>query len=298
MAAILDGKAVAEEISREVAAEVQRLKKTGVSPCLAVLLVGDNPASQTYVRNKEAACQKVGIASRVVRLPADITQVELLHAVEELNEDEGVHGLLVQLPLPPYLDPRPVMAALRPEKDVDGFHPLNMGRLQAGEECLWPCTPHGIVQLLRRSRIPPAGRHAVVVGRSNIVGKPMALLLLQEDATVTVCHSHTPDLAALTRQAELLVVAVGRPRTITGEMVREGAVVVDVGINRVDGRLVGDVDFESVAPRAAAITPVPGGVGPMTVAMLLLNTVQAARRLAGQGLGLEGGARAYGAGAG
>ncbi|MDP3050089.1 MAG: bifunctional 5,10-methylenetetrahydrofolate dehydrogenase/5,10-methenyltetrahydrofolate cyclohydrolase, partial [Eubacteriales bacterium] len=202
---------------------------------------------------------------------------DLLRLLDQLNGDEGIHGVLVQLPLPDHLDARAVTRAIRPEKDVDGFHPLNVGKLQIGEPCLTPCTPSGVIAILERSGIDIAGRHAVVIGRSNIVGKPTALLLLQRHATVTICHSRTADPSSVTRQADILVVAVGRPGMITGEMVKEGAVVVDVGINRVDGRLVGDVDWDSVAPRAAAITPVPGGVGPMTVTMLLANTILAAK---------------------
>ncbi|MEW5762089.1 MAG: bifunctional methylenetetrahydrofolate dehydrogenase/methenyltetrahydrofolate cyclohydrolase FolD [Bacillota bacterium] len=279
---ILDGKAIAAQVRAEVAREVSAFRERyGQPPGLAVILVGDNPASQAYVRNKEAACREVGLASEVYRLEAGTPADAVFRLLAQLNARADIHGILVQLPLPPHLDPRLVIGAIRPEKDVDGFHPLNTGRLVSGEPCLVPCTPRGIITLLERSHIPIRGKHAVVVGRSNIVGKPAALLLLQRDATVTVCHSRTPDLARITAQADILVVAVGRPRMVTGEMVKEGAVVIDVGINRVDGRLVGDVDFATVAPRAAAITPVPGGVGPMTVAMLLANTVEAAGRLAG-----------------
>lgn len=279
---ILDGKAVAGQIKAEVARAARAFRERhGQPPGLAVILVGENPASQTYVRNKEVACREVGIASEVYRLEETTPADTVFRLLEQLNERPDVHGILVQLPLPPHLDPRLVIETIRPEKDVDGFHPLNVGRLAAGEPCLVPCTPRGIITLLERSGITIHGKHAVVVGRSNIVGKPAALLLLQQDATVTVCHSRTPDLAAVTSRADLLVVAVGRPQMITGEMVKEGAVVVDVGINRVEGRLVGDVDFATVAPRAGAITPVPGGVGPVTVAMLLANTVEAAWRLAG-----------------
>ncbi|MDQ7792109.1 MAG: bifunctional methylenetetrahydrofolate dehydrogenase/methenyltetrahydrofolate cyclohydrolase FolD [Clostridia bacterium] len=275
---ILDGKAIAAQIRSELVREAGSFAaQRGAPPGLAVVLVGDNPASQTYVRNKEHACQEVGIRSTVHRLPADTQMDDLLRLLDQLNGDEGIHGVLVQLPLPDHLDARAVTRAIRPEKDVDGFHPLNVGKLQIGEPCLTPCTPSGVIAILERSGIDIAGRHAVVIGRSNIVGKPTALLLLQRHATVTICHSRTVDPSSVTRQADILVVAVGRPGMITGEMVKEGAVVVDVGINRVDGRLVGDVDWDSVAPRAAAITPVPGGVGPMTVTMLLANTILAAK---------------------
>ncbi|MDI6709220.1 MAG: bifunctional methylenetetrahydrofolate dehydrogenase/methenyltetrahydrofolate cyclohydrolase FolD [Bacillota bacterium] len=280
-ARVLDGKATAAVIRAEVAGEVEVFAaERGFAPGLAVVVVGDDPASQTYVRNKENACREVGMRSRVHRLSAGVSMRELLDLLDELNEDDSVHGILVQLPLPEHLDSLVVTGAIRPEKDVDGFHPLNVGKLQAGEPCLVPCTPHGIITLLERAGVPIAGRHAVVIGRSNIVGKPTAALLLQRHATVTVCHSRTPDLTALTRQADILVVAVGRPRLVTGAMVKEGAVVVDVGINRVDGRLVGDVDWDSVVRRASAATPVPGGVGPMTVTMLLVNTLLAAKRQA------------------
>lgn len=279
---ILDGKAVAGWVKAGVAREVEAFRtKHGHPPGLAVILVGDNPASQTYVRNKETACREVGIDSEVYRLEASAPEEAVCRLLRQLNEKTDIHGILVQLPLPPHLDARMLIEAIRPEKDVDGFHPLNIGRLVTGEACMIPCTPRGIVTLLERSGVSIAGKHAVVVGRSNIVGKPVALLLLERHATVTVCHSRTPDLAAVTSRGDILVVAVGRPQMITGNMIKEGAVVVDVGINRLDGRLVGDVDFESVWPKAGYITPVPGGVGPMTVAMLLANTVEAAWRLTG-----------------
>ncbi|MEW6726871.1 bifunctional methylenetetrahydrofolate dehydrogenase/methenyltetrahydrofolate cyclohydrolase FolD [Desulforudis sp. 1088] len=277
-ARILDGKAIAAQIRSELVREAGSFaSQWGSPPGLAVVLVGDNPASQAYVRNKEHACQEVGIRSTVHRLPADTQMDDLLQLLDRLNEDRGIHGVLVQLPLPDHLDAKAVTQAIRPEKDVDGFHSLNVGKLQIGEPCLAPCTPSGVITILERSGIHIAGSHAVVIGRSNIVGKPTAMLLLQRHATVTICHSRTPDLASVTRQADILVVAIGRPGMITGKMVKEGAVVVDVGINRVDGRLVGDVDWDSVAPRVSAITPVPGGVGPMTVTMLLANTILAAK---------------------
>jgi methylenetetrahydrofolate dehydrogenase (NADP+)/methenyltetrahydrofolate cyclohydrolase len=279
---ILDGKATAATIRTEIAAEVAAFRKThGFPPGLAVVLVGDNPASQTYVRNKHTACEKAGMHSEIHNLPADVGQEEILELIARLNNDGRIHGILVQLPLPRHLDEFQITCAISPEKDVDGFHPLNVGRLYTGKPCLAPCTPRGIIELLDRYDISVEGRQAVVVGRSDIVGKPVALLLLQRNATVTVCHSRTADLAAETARADILVVAVGRPRMIKVSMVKEGAVVIDVGINYVDGKLVGDVDFEEVAPRAGAITPVPGGIGPMTIAMLLANTLQAARTQVG-----------------
>ena len=284
---LIDGKSTAAEIRAELAAQVASLGAEGLSPGLAVILVGDNPASLSYVTAKERACAEVGIRSFPHHLPAATNQGELLAHIDRLNADPAVHGILVQLPLPKGLDEDAVLLAISPEKDVDGFHPLNAGRMMLGQRALLPCTPHGICVLLERAGVRVAGRHVVIVGRSNIVGKPLANLLLQKgaDATVTVCHSRTPDLAEHTRRADILVVATGRPNTVTADMVRDGAVVVDVGVNRIPDatkkrgyRLVGDVDFEGVAPKASAITPVPGGVGPMTIAMLLANTVEAARR--------------------
>ncbi len=285
---LLDGKAIAAAVRSDVAAEVASLRARGVAPGLAVVLVGDNPASVSYVTAKERACAEVGIDSFPHHLPADTSQEALLSLVGRLNADPAVHGILVQLPLPCGLDEDAVILTIDPAKDVDGFHPTNVGRLVLGQPAYLPCTPHGILEMLERASVPVAGRHVVVVGRSNIVGKPLANLLLRRgiDATVTVCHSRTPDIASLTRQADILVVATGHPGTVNGDMVREGAVVVDVGVNRVPDasrqrgyRLVGDVDFASVLPKAFRITPVPGGVGPMTIAMLLSNTVQAARHL-------------------
>ena len=284
---LIDGKSTAAEIRAELAAQVASLGAEGVMPGLAVILVGDNPASLSYVTAKERACAEVGIRSFPHHLPTTTTQEELLALIARLNADSAVHGILVQLPLPKGLDEDAVLLAISPDKDVDGFHPLNAGRMMLGQQALLPCTPHGICVLLERAGVRVAGRHVVVVGRSNIVGKPLANLLLQKgaDATVTVCHSRTPDLAEHTRRADILVVATGRPNTVTADMVKDGAVVVDVGVNRIPDatkkrgyRLVGDVDFEGVAPKASAITPVPGGVGPMTIAMLLANTVKAARR--------------------
>ena len=275
-ARIIDGKRLAAAVRDEVRERVGRLRRDndGV-PGLAVIRVGDDPASAAYVRSKAAACEEVGIASRQLTYPAFVSQEELVAGVQGLNRDSGVHGILVQLPLPGHLDERPVLEAVDPAKDVDGFTYANIGRLVENHARFVPCTPAGILELLDREKIDIAGRRAVVVGRSGIVGKPAAILLLHRNATVTICHSRTGDLAAATRRADLLVAAAGRPRLITGDMVAPGAVVIDVGINRVAGKLVGDVGFESVAPVASAITPVPGGVGPMTVAMLLRNTLRA-----------------------
>ncbi|MDQ7041544.1 MAG: bifunctional methylenetetrahydrofolate dehydrogenase/methenyltetrahydrofolate cyclohydrolase FolD [Rhodothermus sp.] len=288
MAQIIDGKAIAAQVRAEVKAEVDAWLQAGHRrPYLAVILVGDDPASASYVRGKTKAAAEVGIASDTLRFDASISEGALLAEIARLNDDDGVDGILVQLPLPAHIDPSRVLNAIRPDKDVDGFHPINAGRLLLGEPGFVPATPAGILELLRRSGIETTGKHAVVVGRSNIVGRPLAALLLHRgiDATVTVCHSRTRDLTALTRMADILVAAIGRPHYITADMVREGAVVIDVGINRIDDpthprgyRLVGDVDFEAVAAKASWITPVPGGVGPMTIALLLRNTLHAAQR--------------------
>ena len=284
MAAIISGKTLAAEVKSRVARDVEELKSQGVAPCLTVILVGDNPASRVYVSGKEKDCIECGIESRVLRLPETTTQDELLAHVRACNEDASVHGLLVQLPLPAHIDERAVIEAIAPEKDVDGFTPVNVGRLVIGEKCFAPCTPAGCMEMLRAAGIDLAGRRAVVIGRSNIVGKPMALLLTAANATVTVCHSRTRDLAAVCREADVLVAAIGRPRFVTADMVKPGAVVIDVGINRLDtGKLCGDVDFDAVSEVASAVTPVPGGVGLMTRAMLLVNTVEAARRSVEQG---------------
>lgn len=278
-AKLLDGKTVAANVRARVAKDVRRLKESGVTPALAVVLVGDNPASQVYVRNKEKDCEEVGIRSVGRRLPAETTQAELLALVDELNRDPQVHGILVQLPLPPQIDERAVIDAIDPAKDVDAFHPSNVGRIMLGDYDFLPCTPAGVMELLADAGISPAGKTCVVIGRSNIVGKPMALLLLHADGTVTVAHSKTPDLADVTARADILVSAVGRAHFVTADMVKHGAVVVDVGMNRLEnGKLAGDVDFEAVAEKASYITPVPGGVGPMTRAMLLENTLKAAAR--------------------
>ena len=279
-AKLLDGKIMAAELEAELKVRVDKLIESGFIPGLTVILVGDDPASQTYVSNKEKACQRLGIQSRTLRMPADTTQEVLEKAIMEANQDPSVHGILVQLPLPRHLDSDRALSLILPEKDVDGFHDINAGRLSRGMECVVACTPKGALHMLKNAGISIAGKEAVVVGRSNIVGKPMALLLLQENATVTVCHSRTADLAAHTRRADILVAAIGKPRFITADMVKEGAVVVDVGINRVDGKLCGDVDFETVSHKASWITPVPGGVGKMTIAMLMDNTVAAAEKAA------------------
>ncbi|MBA3390683.1 MAG: bifunctional methylenetetrahydrofolate dehydrogenase/methenyltetrahydrofolate cyclohydrolase FolD [Rubrobacter sp.] len=284
MARILDGKAIAREVRAEVAEGVRELRSDGRDARLDVILAGEDPASVTYVRNKQSDCAEVGIESQVHRFPEDVTQEELEATIERLNEDDEVSGFFMQLPIPDHLDPLPLISRIRPDKDVDGLNPESAGRLSMGLSALMPCTPHGIVQILRRSGIPLEGREAVVLGRSNLVGKPMAQLLLRENATVTVCHSRTADLAGAASRADILIVALGRREMIGAEYVKEGAVVVDVGIHRKDeGGLVGDVRFAEVEEKASAITPVPGGVGPMTRAMLLHNTLQAARAVASAG---------------
>ena len=278
-AVLMDGKALAAKIYDRLKGEVAQLTEAGKQPGLAVILAGEDPASQVYVRNKERSCQKVGIHSRVLRLPGEVSQEELLRLIEEINRDPQIHGLLVQLPLPRHIDEAAVLRAIDPRKDVDGFHAVNAGALLSGTPGMLPCTPHGVIELLKEAGVPLSGAHAVVIGRSNIVGKPAVVLLLRENCTVTVCHSKTRDLAAITRQADILVAAIGRAKFVTAEMVKPGAAVVDVGMNRLpDGKLCGDVDFDKVKEVAGAITPVPGGVGPMTIAMLMENTVEAARR--------------------
>ncbi len=289
MAQIIDGLKISAEIRAEVARDAKALAKRGVVPGLAVVLVGENPASQVYVRKKKQACAELGIASFDYDLPASCTEKRLLALIDELNANPKVHGILVQLPLPGQIREAAVLNAVDPAKDADGFHPMNMGRMLNGEETALPCTPHGCQQLLMRSGHDPAGKHVVIVGRSNIVGKPMAAILMQKaagaNATVTICHSRTADLPKITRQADILIAAIGVPEFIKAPMVRKGVVVIDVGTNRVPDaskksgyRLVGDVDFAAVSRKAAAITPVPGGVGPMTITMLMKNTVEAARR--------------------
>jgi methylenetetrahydrofolate dehydrogenase (NADP+) / methenyltetrahydrofolate cyclohydrolase len=278
-ARIIDGKALSDVIKAEVAQRAEVLKSRGIVPGLAVVLVGENPASQVYVRNKAAACEKAGLHSKVIRLAAGVTQARLLDVVEELNLDKTIHGILVQLPLPPHMDSHKVIEAISAAKDVDGFHISNAGLLMTGLPLFRPCTPYGIMKMLESQDVALRGAEAVVVGASNIVGKPMAMLLLAAGATVTLCNSKTRDLGAQTRRADVLVVATGKPEMVTGDMIKPGAIVIDVGINRrADGTLTGDVEFESAKKVAGAITPVPGGVGPMTIAMLLVNTLEAAER--------------------
>ena len=276
-AQIIDGKAAAAEMNASSLERAQRLRARGIEPHLAVILVGEDPASQTYVRSKEKACQGAMIRSTVIRLPGDTAQETLLEKIRELNADPGVHGILVQLPLPAHLNSDEVIEAIDPSKDVDGFHPMNMGKLALGLPAPVPCTPAGIMVLLRRYGIDPAGRHVVIVGRSRIVGRPMDLLLINAHATVTVCNRLTPDLPGMTSSADILIVATGHRDTVNASMVREGAVVIDVGINRFEGKLYGDVSAD-VADKAGWLTPVPGGVGPMTVAMLLSNTLDLAEQ--------------------
>jgi len=291
-AEIIDGKQVAADMRAQLKVEVAQLKEKGIVPGLAVVLVGEDPASKSYVTAKEKACSNIGIYSNDNRLDAETSQDELMALIDKLNKDEKINGILVQLPLPRHLDESKVLLAIDPDKDVDGFHPVNVGKMVSGQEAFLPCTPHGVVQLLLKSGVKIEGAEVVIVGRSNIVGKPLANMLIQKsakgNATVTVCHTRTKSLAEHTRQADILVAAAGRPNTITADMVKDGVVVIDVGVNRVDDptrkrgyRLVGDVDFEAVKEKASLITPVPGGVGPMTITMLLYNTVESARRAGG-----------------
>ena len=277
-AKILDGRILSAEIKEDVARRVAAMKQQGVTPGLAVILVGNDPASEIYVRNKGKACEETGMFSRTIRMDAETTQEALEAEIDRLNSDPAIHGILVQLPLPRHLDEQAALAKILPEKDVDGFHLINAGRLMTGAEGVLPCTPKGALYMIRSTGMDPAGREAVVIGRSNIVGKPMAMLLMRENCTVTVCHSRTRDLAEHTRRADILVAAVGKAGFVTADMVKPGAVVIDVGINRVDGKVCGDVDFENVKEKAGWITPVPGGVGKMTIAMLLANTADAAER--------------------
>ena len=286
-AEIIDGKLLAQNLRAEIASGVAALKaEKGVTPGLAVILVGENPASVSYVTAKEKACIEAGMLSREIRMPADIEERELLEKIAELNADPAIHGILVQLPLPKGFDEKKVINAIAAEKDVDGFTPVNVGKMLIGEKCFLPCTPHGIIKLIEFSGMDLKGKHAVVIGRSNIVGKPVAVLLSRKEtnATVTLCHTGTSDIASFTRQADVVVVAAGRPNTLTGDMLKPGAVVIDVGVNRIPDatktkgfRLVGDADFDSCAAVAGAITPVPGGVGPMTITMLLWNTLESAK---------------------
>ncbi|MFC1739080.1 bifunctional methylenetetrahydrofolate dehydrogenase/methenyltetrahydrofolate cyclohydrolase FolD [Planctomycetota bacterium] len=293
-AKIIDGKQVAAEMRAELKAEVAKLKQKGIVPGLGVILVGDDPASRSYVTAKERTCEEIGIYSDDNRLPDEASQEDLIALVKKMNADTKVNGILVQLPLPKHLNESDVLLAIDPAKDVDGFHPINVGKMVVGEKAFLPCTPHGIIQLLIRSGVTIEGANVVIVGRSNIVGKPLANMLMQKNktgnATVMVCHTRTKDLAHHTKQADIVIAAAGRPNTITADMIKEGAVVIDVGVNRVEDatkkkgyRLVGDVDFEKVMEKASLITPVPGGVGPMTITMLLYNTVESAKRAAGLG---------------
>lgn len=281
-ATIISGKQISEEIREGIALEVERLSKQNIRPGLAVVLVGDDPASHVYVRNKEKACQDLGFYSEVHRLPAESSEDEVLALVDKLNAQASIHGILVQLPLPKHIREKAVIDAIAVEKDVDGFHPVNVGNLVIGDDSLLPCTPAGVIEMIKRTGIEIAGKHAVVIGRSNIVGKPVALLLQRENATVTMCHSKTHNMAEIARQADILVVAIGRANMIDARYVKPGAIVIDVGMNRLEsGKLAGDVDFESVKEVSGPITPVPGGVGPMTITMLMQNTLIAAKRLNG-----------------
>lgn len=276
-AVILNGREISEEIRKELKIKVEKLKQNGIQPGLAVILVGNNPASRIYVNNKKKACEEVGIRSFEYVLPEETSEEELIQLVEVLNKDKSVHGILIQLPLPKQIDAENVLLRISPDKDVDAFHPFNVGRIMIGDYYFLPCTPAGIMEILQRTGIDLAGKECVVVGRSNIVGKPMAMLLLHSNATVTICHSKTKDLKDVCRRADVLVVAVGKPKLVNADFVKNGAVVIDVGMNRLEnGKLCGDVDFDSVAEKASYITPVPGGVGPMTISMLLKNTVKSA----------------------
>lgn len=283
MANLIDGKLISAQIREELTEETKAfVARTGVTPGLAVIIVGEDPASQVYVRNKRRACEQIGYYSEAYELPAATTQEQLMALVQRLNGEEKIHGILVQLPLPKHIDEHEVLLAIDPKKDVDAFHPVNVGRIMIGDYDYLPCTPAGVMALLEKSGISPAGKEVVIVGRSNIVGKPQAMLMLHANATVTICHSRTKDLAAVCRRADILVAAIGKADFFTADYIKEGAVVIDVGMNRrADGKLTGDVDFASVEPKASYITPVPGGVGPMTITMLMKNTLTAARRAAG-----------------
>lgn len=282
MAKIINGKEVSKKVRESVKAETEKLKAQGIVPGLAVVIVGDDPASRVYVNNKKKACVEVGFMSEEYALPAETTQEELLALVDKLNKKPEINGILVQLPLPKHLDEKAVIEAISPEKDVDAFHASNVGKIMIGDYKFLPCTPAGVMELIHSENIEISGKNCVVIGRSNIVGKPMAMLLLHENGTVTITHSRTKNLAEITRDADILVAAVGKPKFVTGDMVKEGAVVIDVGMDRDEnGKLCGDVDFDSVEPKASYITPVPGGVGPMTIAMLMKNTLMAAKIHAG-----------------
>lgn len=277
-AILMSGKEMEKELLASQIERCAQLKAQGIHPLLAVIIVGEDPASEIYVRNKGRMCDNIGILSRTIRLPESTSQEELEAQIDELNADDAVTGILVQLPLPRHIDESRALMRIKAEKDVDGFHVQNVGKMMRGEACALPCTPRGIIHMLKKANVPLEGKHAVVIGRSNIVGKPAAMLLLNENCTVTICHSRTQNLKEITRQADILVVAVGKAHFVTADMVKEGAAVVDVGVNRVDGKVVGDVDFENVAPIAGWISPVPGGVGRMTVSMLMENTLEAACR--------------------
>ncbi len=286
-ATIIDGKAIAAQVRGEVAEKVSALKQKGITPCLAVILVGENPASVSYVTGKQKALAEVGMADRSMHLAESTSEAELLKIIDELNKDDSVHGILVQLPLPKHINEEKVLLAISPEKDVDGFHPMNVGNLVIGKKAFLPCTPHGIIVLLEKMGIETSGKHAVVIGRSNIVGKPVALLLARKETncTVTICHTGTKNMAEITRQADILIAASGHPHTVTKDMVKPGAVVIDVGVNRIPDstkksgfRLIGDCDYADLLETASFITPVPGGVGPMTIAMLMFNTLEAAEK--------------------
>ena len=275
---LIDGKIISASVKERVKAEVALLKEQGITTGLAVIIVGEDPASKVYVANKKKACEALGIISEEYALPESTTQEELLKLIDELNNKASINGILCQLPLPRHLDEQAVINAILPEKDVDAFHPQNVGKIMLGDYDFVPCTPAGIMEILQYENIDISGKTCVVIGRSNIVGKPMGMLLLHKNGTVTICHSRTKDLASVCKGADILVAAVGRPNFVTADMVKEGAVVIDVGINRVDGKLVGDVDFQNVKDKCSAITPVPGGVGPMTIAMLMQNTLTAAKK--------------------
>jgi methylenetetrahydrofolate dehydrogenase (NADP+)/methenyltetrahydrofolate cyclohydrolase len=282
MANIIDGKAVSAQVKEGIRQEVEALKAKGIEIGLAVVIVGDDPASQVYVKNKEKACEAVGFNSYKYALPAETTEEELLALVDKLNNDDKVDGILVQLPLPKHLDDKIIINNIRPDKDVDAFHPVNVGKIMIGDYSFLPCTPAGVMELIKSTGTEVAGKECVVIGRSNIVGKPQAMLLLQKNGTVTICHSKTKNLKEICLGADILVVAIGRANFVTGDMIKEGAVVIDVGMNRLDnGKLCGDVEFESAEKKASFITPVPGGVGPMTIAMLMKNTLTAAKQQAG-----------------
>lgn len=275
---LINGKEIGSQIRKSIFEDVQDLIGKGITPGLAVILVGEDPASQTYVANKEKACHELGIYSELIKLSAETSEDELLGHIKKLNSNPAIDGILVQLPLPKHINEQKVIEAISPEKDVDGFHPVSVGKMLLGQPTFLPCTPNGVMELLKYSNIDVVGKHAVVIGRSHIVGVPMGQLLLQQDATVTYCHSKTPDLQAMTKQADILVVAVGRAKMITSEYIKEGAVIIDVGMNRDEnGKLCGDVDFDDVFNKVSAITPVPGGVGPMTITMLMVNTLLSAK---------------------